>query len=289
MFKKFGFLVIAFALASCVSSIETKSLLGNIKGELKEKYSISNGDIIAKFDLQKISEDDKLFSPYYGKIINSVILNRKFLNDFDGTYRYKNFIQTSSYDKMSRLSFLLNNISEKYKVIPKKTSKSIAKLAFYFKKHKDIGNKKNDFLAQLAKLHESTKFLPIMVPMYRPEVSSSFGIRQNPFTKRQSKHNGIDLVGKINSEIYASGYGVVEQVTTVRGFGNMIVIKHNNVLKTRYAHLSDFKVKQGDIVVMGQVIGIQGRSGTSSGHHLHFEVLVRNKPVDPADFIARSL
>lgn len=286
----FYIISIIFILTGCSAAKESRNLVGNIRVEINEKYSITNGDVIAKFDLQGMSSDDKLYAPYYGKIVNSAILNRKFLNDFDGSYRYKDFLQVNSYKKMGELSKALYNISKKYKVMSGKTSKSVSRLAKYFEKHKELGeNNKNDFHLQLSKLHDSTKFIPMLVPMYRPEVTSGFGVRENPFTKKKSRHYGLDLAAKINSEIYASADGVVEQVTTVRGYGNMIVIRHNNVLQSRYAHLSEFRVKQGDQVVMGQLIGLQGRTGTSSGHHLHFEVIVRNKPVDPMDFLGPSL
>jgi len=283
------FIISLLILSSCAGGNKSLKLLGDIKSDLRNKHAISDGDIVAKFDLQKLSKTDKLISPYYGKIINNSISNKKFLSDVDISIKTKNIIQDTSFHKIGNLSTLLATLYKKYKIIPRKSVKSIIKIAKFYNKNKHKIPEKHDYLAQLAKLHNSTKHIPILVPVNKPAITSNFGTRTNPFTKQKSHHSGLDLAGKINSEIYAAADGYIEQVSCVRGYGNMIIVKHNDNIKTRYAHLSKFNVKQGETVIMGQSLGTQGRTGSSTGHHLHFEVIINNKPINPKDFISPSL
>jgi murein DD-endopeptidase MepM/ murein hydrolase activator NlpD len=283
------FIISLIVLSSCAGGNKSTKLLGDIKSELKNKHAISDGDIVAKFDLQKLSKSEKLMAPYYGKIINSSISNKKFLSDVNDSIKSKNIIQDNSFHKIGNLSILLANLYKKHKILPRKSMKTIVKIAKFYNKNKLTAPEKHDYLQQLAKLHNSTKHIPILVPINKPVITSNFGSRTNPFTKRQSMHSGLDLAGKLNSEIYASADGYVEQVSCVKGYGNMIILKHNDNIKTRYAHLSKFNVKQGETVIMGQSLGIQGRTGSSTGHHLHFEVIINGKAINPKDFISDSL
>jgi murein DD-endopeptidase MepM/ murein hydrolase activator NlpD len=98
-------------------------------------------------------------------------------------------------------------------------------------------------------------------------------------------HKGIDFKVEMGTEILATGGGTVEKVLTHKsGYGKHIVIKHDENYQTMYAHLSDFKVKKGDKVEKGQVVGYSGNTGKSITPHLHYEVLKDGKAVDPATF-----
>lgn len=127
--------------------------------------------------------------------------------------------------------------------------------------------------------------IPVTRPMKSYYISSKFGSRIDPFTKQVKTHNGLDFVGPYKSFIYAPADGVVDIVGKRGGFGNSIEINHGNNIKTEYAHLDSSLVKAGDTVKRGDKIAIQGSTGRSTGQHLHWEVRVRNKNIDPMKFV----
>ena len=127
--------------------------------------------------------------------------------------------------------------------------------------------------------------IPVAKPMKNYYLSSKFGSRIDPFTKEVKTHNGLDFAGPYNSYVIAPANGVVAFVGIRGGFGNSLTIKHANGISTDYAHLGKILVKTGDEVKRGDKIGIQGSTGRSTGQHLHLEVRVDNKRVDPGKFL----
>lgn len=119
------------------------------------------------------------------------------------------------------------------------------------------------------------------------KVTSSYGVRLDPFTKRLAFHGGIDFRGKTGTNIHAALDGVVEIATYDHAYGNYIVIKHKKGYKTLYAHLEKILVEKGQEVSRKDVIGLLGSTGRSTGPHLHFELHHRGKKKDPlqADLI----
>ncbi len=113
------------------------------------------------------------------------------------------------------------------------------------------------------------------------QVSSPYGYRMDPFTNVSSLHEGVDLSAEVNSRIFATADGVVTQSGQVGGFGLLIEIKHDNGLMTRYGHANKLLVQVGDFVKKGQLIGLVGNTGRSTGNHLHYEVLMGGQSIDP--------
>ena len=111
-------------------------------------------------------------------------------------------------------------------------------------------------------------------------VSSGFGPRRGG---AGSFHEGLDLYTGRPRAVAAGGDGVVEFIGSQRGYGRTIVIRHGSGLKTRYAHLSSYArgLKPGDRVYQGEQIAMTGRTGNATAVHLHYEILVRGRPVDP--------
>lgn len=134
-------------------------------------------------------------------------------------------------------------------------------------------------------LESFLNLIPIYKPMDNYYISSNFGKRVDPFTKKAKIHKGTDFAGPYNSKIYAPADGIVEIVAVRGGFGNSIEINHGNNIVTEYAHLKEPLVKAGDVVKRGDEIAIQGSSGRSTGQHLHWEVKVNKKNVDPIKFV----
>lgn len=127
---------------------------------------------------------------------------------------------------------------------------------------------------------------------YRQITSGFNPKRKHPVTGRVVPHNGTDFATPIGAPVYSTGDGKVIVVRKHPYAGNYLVIEHNSVYKTRYLHLDKILVKKGQLVKRGQKIALAGATGRLTGPHLHFEVLVRNRPVDAmkADLpIAKSL
>jgi len=112
-------------------------------------------------------------------------------------------------------------------------------------------------------------------------VNSTFGWRMDPISGRPRFHSGIDIAAAYGSSVESAGAGRVVFAGLQGGYGETIVIDHGTGRQTRYAHLSERLVTPGDEVQAGQLIGRAGQSGRSTGPHLHFEVLVNGRPVDP--------
>jgi murein DD-endopeptidase MepM/ murein hydrolase activator NlpD len=111
--------------------------------------------------------------------------------------------------------------------------------------------------------------------------SSGFGWRDDPFRHRAKFHAGTDMRGKRGTPIMAAGDGVVKLARWYGGYGNYIQVDHGGGVITAYAHLQRFLVKPHQVVVAGQAIGHMGTTGRSTGSHLHFEVRLDGRPVDP--------
>ena len=118
------------------------------------------------------------------------------------------------------------------------------------------------------------------------QITSPFGARFHPIRQTIVFHEGIDLAGPAGQPVYATGDGVVESTeVNFSGYGNVIVIDHGFGYKTRYAHLKEIKVTQGQVVIRGDRIGTLGSSGLSTGPHLHYEVSYRGTQINPWNFL----
>lgn len=131
---------------------------------------------------------------------------------------------------------------------------------------------------------------PIVPDPSRYKMSSPFGYRTDPFTGASRKHTGLDFAMKIGNPVYATGDGVVESVKfEFFGYGNSITIRHGFGYETIYAHLNSVKVIEGMKVKRGDCIGESGKSGRSSGPHLHYEVVYKGRKVNPANYLDMSM
>lgn len=141
----------------------------------------------------------------------------------------------------------------------------------------------------IANKEKMLSSIPSIMPLdiKRVRMSSGFGWRRNPFTGASSQfHPGIDLAGKVGVPIYASGDGVViDPNKPMSGYGKVIVINHGFGFQTLYAHLSKIYVKYGEEVKRGQIIGLLGNTGPSTGPHLHYEVIKNGERVNPINYI----
>lgn len=124
-------------------------------------------------------------------------------------------------------------------------------------------------------------------PVKRGWISSPYGRRVDPISGRMAWHTGIDVAGRRGSDVVAIAAGVVVYAGRRDGYGNMVEIEHGDGYVTRYAHQSDLRVSQGDIVRRGDALGKLGSTGRSTGPHVHVEVLRNGRHVNPATYVAR--
>ena len=135
--------------------------------------------------------------------------------------------------------------------------------------------------------------IPAIFPLKETQIkyiSSYFGYRPDPIYKIEKFHSGIDFSAQMGTEAYATGDGVVCDVDKGHwGYGNMVTIDHGYGYKTRYAHLKKALVRKGQQVKRGQLIGLIGNTGKTTGVHLHYEVMKNNKPINPISFFFNDL
>ncbi|HEX9807615.1 MAG TPA: M23 family metallopeptidase [Alteraurantiacibacter sp.] len=140
-------------------------------------------------------------------------------------------------------------------------------------------------LARMDALERSLAGIPQVMPADIDLISSGFGYRRDPFTGIAAMHPGLDFRGSTGEPILAAANGKVSFVGRKTGYGKVVEISHGNGLMTRYAHMSAFRAQVGQRVTAGDVIGAIGSTGRSTGPHLHFEVRVNNRAVNPRPFL----
>lgn len=168
-------------------------------------------------------------------------------------------------------------------------------LGVKIKKHTPVANSGGPYLPSSQSLPEdlllrNDKNLNILLrtPLGRPlsgAISSPFGNRTDPITGEKGFHSGVDLQARRGEMVKATAEGTVIQATYNGDYGNIVEIRHGNGFTTSFAHLQSFNVKIGDKIKRGQVIGLVGNTGRSTGAHLHYELCLNGKPINPAPFM----
>jgi murein DD-endopeptidase MepM/ murein hydrolase activator NlpD len=131
---------------------------------------------------------------------------------------------------------------------------------------------------------ESVKKALLKTPINGAHITSSFGMRMHPLLGYTKMHKGIDFGALTGTPIYAAGDGIIEEAGRKGGYGNYVRVKHSSSYATAYAHTSRFAkgIKVGIKVKQGQVIAYVGSTGSSTGPHLHYEIIQNGSPVNPS-------
>lgn len=129
---------------------------------------------------------------------------------------------------------------------------------------------------------------PSLWPVTGP-ITSSFGERLDPFNGEGAFHAGIDISSSFGQPVHAAADGVIMTAGLASGYGREVLVDHGNGIQTLYGHLSGFAVTVGEQVKRGQIIGYVGTSGRSTGPHLHYEVRIRNTPVNPHKYLRETM
>ena len=138
---------------------------------------------------------------------------------------------------------------------------------------------------KLDQLEQGTIAIPSAMPVKGTALTSKYGVRSDPFQGRAAMHAGVDLAGPLGTPIYATADGVVERSNWVNGYGNLVELNHGRGIQTRYGHLSKALVTAGQKVKRGDLIALMGSTGRSTGSHLHYEVRIDGRAVNPIPFM----
>jgi murein DD-endopeptidase MepM/ murein hydrolase activator NlpD len=210
--------------------------------------------------------------------------------DFKINYGFKNLYKLKQKDEYLYNNIILNNQNYGIGGIDQEIDSINLYSYFDFKVSEFLNqiNKQNISLdtvsIKINDLSNQPSILPFTISNYN--IPSRFGLRYHPILKTVRLHAGIDFGLSENTNIYATAHGIIKRIVySNKGYGNYILIQHENNIQTRYAHLNQIFVKENDTIYRGQLIGLSGNTGLSTGPHLHYEVLKYNKPTNPEKYI----
>lgn len=138
---------------------------------------------------------------------------------------------------------------------------------------------------KLDALEQTAISIPSIQPVDSLSFTSNFGVRSDPFRGVAAMHAGVDIPGPMGTPVYATADGIVSHSGRQGGYGNLVEINHGKGIETRYGHLSKILVAENTRVHRGQLIGLMGSTGRSTGSHLHYEVRVDGRAVNPVPFL----
>ncbi|MGS4345489.1 M23 family metallopeptidase [Myroides odoratus] len=262
----FGLLGLFVLINSNILATPKEKMLEREVAEFKTNYTLLNKkiDLIAEVLDELEIRDNEIYRAYFN---TAPIPEEQRKAGLGGINRYKEFKNLQN-EKLLRLT------TEKIDMIAKQTA---------------IQSRSLDDIINLAKGKEK---LLAAIPAIQPvkneslkHMASGYGYRSDPFTKIKKFHSGMDFSVNIGTPIYATGDGRVTRANNqLSGYGNLIELEHGYGYQTRYAHLSKYNVKQGQLVKRGDIIGYAGSTGRSSGPHLHYEVHYKGNPVNPLNY-----
>jgi murein DD-endopeptidase MepM/ murein hydrolase activator NlpD len=267
----FGFLCFVILLNTPYFETPKDRLQAREIENMKLRYSILNkkteqlNKVLASIE----ERDNNIYRIYFN---SSPIPDEQRKAGFGGVNRYKDL---EGYNN----SELIINTTKQVDVL----SKQLA-----------IQSKSLDEIIKLAKGKEKLlAAIPAIQPVKNEDLTrmaSGFGYRNDPFTKIRKFHFGMDFTARTGTPVYATGDGVVQKSdNTLSGYGNLIVINHGFGYQSYYAHLSKYKVRAGQRVKRGDVIGFVGSTGRSEAPHLHYEVHKDGNAINPINFYYGSI
>jgi murein DD-endopeptidase MepM/ murein hydrolase activator NlpD len=143
-------------------------------------------------------------------------------------------------------------------------------------------------MKRLDQFQQGAMAIPSQRPIQQTNLTSGFGVRSDPFRGGAAMHAGVDMAGPIGTPIYATADGWVGRAGWANGYGNLVELEHGRGVETRYGHLSAILVKSGQRIRRGDLIARMGSTGRSTGSHLHYEVRIDGRAVNPIPFLQTS-
>jgi len=147
-----------------------------------------------------------------------------------------------------------------------------------------VGETKDELILRTDQYLDTIQDVPLGAPV--PGVlTSRFGRRKDPINGKSAYHQGVDIRGRAGSDVKVTANGIVKKENYDRGNGRYVLVDHGNGFITKYAHLKKSLVQKGDTVERGQVIGLVGSTGRSTGPHVHYEIHYDDKILNPTRFV----
>ncbi len=242
------------------------SRLKEENGDLKMKLSSLESELYKRgeklYELQV--RDNNLYRPLFG------------MDEIPADVRMAGFGGVDTYERLDRYS----------------CGKQIKEISYGLDRLYSMAYVQSRSLEDISYLVKKAGEMSTAMPAISPVMtdgscrySSSFGYRADPWTKKVRSHTGVDLSGKKGTPIYVTGDGVVVKIAyDMFGYGRFIVVDHGFGYKTKYAHLDGVDVKLNQKVSRGEQIARMGNTGRSSGTHLHYEILYKDRPVNPMNY-----
>jgi len=138
---------------------------------------------------------------------------------------------------------------------------------------------------KLDTLEQTVISIPSLQPVDNLILTSNFGVRSDPFRGTAAMHAGVDIPGPVGTPIYATADGMVARAERAGAYGNLVELNHGKGIETRYGHMSRILVQANTRVRRGQLIGLMGSTGRSTGSHLHYEVRIEGRAVNPMPYL----
>jgi len=182
--------------------------------------------------------------------------------------------------------------SNELAIFPRETREEISKTRSLIdqleRRFQLLEESRNNINNKIKRDRQKLKHTPSIRPIRGGKVTDPFGMRLDPFIDKIKMHHGIDIAARLGSPVYATAAGEVRFVKRSyrpnKGYGKEVVIDHGNGIKTRYAHLSKINIRVGQKINRWDIIALVGSTGRSTGSHLHYEVIIENKQIDPFDY-----
>jgi len=275
-----GFVLFLLSIVAAVGCYQVYTRYLGLETPKTLTLKRQNAELLAKLDLmnRQIGEadqrlerlkrhDNQVYRPIFGM---EEISDDERNAGFGGVDRY-------SHLGHSRHSRFLTNTAVRFDQLYKKTS---------------VQSRSFDLVERMAaQTDQMAAHIPAILPVNHTEssdkfrLSSSFGMRKDPVWHDIRMHYGIDITGPAGSPVYATGNGtVVKRGFSYFGYGNFVVIDHGFGYQTRYAHLKSISVLEGQKINRGECIGLLGSTGKSLAPHVHYEVLYRDRHVNPYNY-----
>jgi len=283
--RKFALILLTFvtlALASCsFSAGQSYSPKLKARNSIEQKFAARFGKdyakIIIKYDLFGLSHKSCVISDLYSDVFNQKVHLTVYQSKINKAYSEFKFLTE---EELEVRTF------QRLNIIAKRYNATAAQLGIMPAKYKPKKNSLVKMLAATQKMDQKFRAVPTIHPVKKYIVTSHYGQRIHPIKGTSKLHKGIDLISKADHyPIYASNDGKVIVSSKDSGYGNYVIVDHGNDIRTVYAHLSKVSVKKGAKINAGQVVGIMGDSGLATAMHLHFEVRIKDRPINPASLL----
>lgn len=305
-----------------ISQTERQALLSGLEQKLDDSIGAPYGKLILTYDLLGLGEpadsrhtNCQAVSPLYASLNDPQLTPEAYRaritqveQKLEGINNEKETFQQKLYFNANKKTEFFRNMINLAQLEPGTLPSNIPALQaeggpFISAKHKQPGNETpeadvlNNFLPvsnmealsysleRLYHISNVTTTFPLGNPLPEGSKTSNFSLRKDPINGRIARHEGVDLVGKEQANIYSAAAGTVVSAGRSGSYGNLVVISHGLGITTRYAHLSAIWVQEGEKVGINQIIGTQGNTGRTTGPHLHYEVRFNNQPRNPITFM----